>query len=70
MRTYTTHHTRWFSTPRTAGEAFRDAEYASAVEVYTPTVRLRQLFTDAVIAIVTVAALVVILWQVYRGAAA
>lgn len=70
MRTYTTHHTRWFNVPRTAGEAFRDAEYASAVEVYTPTVKLRRVFSDAVVTIVAVAALVVILWQIYRGAAA
>lgn len=66
---FTQKYMSWTRAPRTAGEAFKTAEYATAVEVFTPTVKWRALLGEAVVWVAVWAVALVVGLAVFRGAA-
>ena len=64
---FTQKYATWTRHPRTAGEAFKTAEYATAVEVYNPTVRWRAMLGEALLTVVAAITVAVILYAVGRG---
>lgn len=57
----------WTRAPRSADEAFKTAGYATAVEVYIPTVKWKRLVTEFGLGVVAALASAVILFGVYRA---
>jgi hypothetical protein len=57
----------WTRAPRSSDEAFRTADYASSVEIYTPTVKWRRLLSEVVLGVVGAVAAAVILLNLFRA---
>lgn len=58
---------RWRWTPRTSHEAFRDADYACALEVHVPTVKWKSLLAEAALGLIAAVAVFVAMFAVFRG---